>query len=170
MGAVMRGAAVGCFLEGLASMVQAISTWRASPSGESSASRQPVSASCGASTRAIRTGLGSPRRHHLHRRLPARDRASSPRRGKSSGLRCQLPHGGLQGGLFIQMSGGTAGPDGLALDAEGGLVACHPGTGVWRFDRMGRPTHLVEAKLGTGGIQRGEEKAQPRPRTRNRLI
>lgn len=48
-------------------------------------------------------------------------------------------------GLFIQLSGGIAGPDGLALDAQGGLVACHPGIGVWRFDPMGRPTHLVEA-------------------------
>lgn len=48
-------------------------------------------------------------------------------------------------GLFIQLSGGMAGPDGLALDSEGGLIVCHPGIGVWRFDRMGRPTHLVEA-------------------------
>jgi gluconolactonase len=48
-------------------------------------------------------------------------------------------------GLFIQLSGGIAGPDGLALDAEGGLVVAHPGIGVWRFDRVGRPTHLVES-------------------------
>jgi gluconolactonase len=52
-------------------------------------------------------------------------------------------------GLFIQMSGGIAGPDGLALDVEGGLLACHPGIGVWRFDRMGRPTHLVQAPAGS---------------------
>jgi gluconolactonase len=48
-------------------------------------------------------------------------------------------------GVFIQLSGGIAGPDGLAVDVEGGVVACHPGIGVWRFDKMGRPTHLVEA-------------------------
>ncbi|MFI5002943.1 MAG: SMP-30/gluconolactonase/LRE family protein, partial [Reyranellales bacterium] len=37
-------------------------------------------------------------------------------------------------GLFIQMSGGHAGPDGMALDAEGGLVVAHPSTTAWRFD------------------------------------
>jgi gluconolactonase len=52
-------------------------------------------------------------------------------------------------GLFIQLSGGIADPDGLALDAEGGLVVAHPGIGVWRFDAMGRPTHLVEAPEGS---------------------
>jgi gluconolactonase len=50
-------------------------------------------------------------------------------------------------GHWIQLSGGLSGPDGIALDAEGGLVVCHLGLGVWRFDRLGRPTHLVE----TGG-------------------
>lgn len=48
-------------------------------------------------------------------------------------------------GTWIQMSGGAAGPDGLALDAEGGLAVAHPGTTVWRFDRHGMPTHLVDA-------------------------
>ncbi|MCB4805574.1 gluconolactonase [Methylobacterium brachiatum] len=48
-------------------------------------------------------------------------------------------------GLFVQLSGGAAGPDGLALDIEGGLCVCHVGIGVWRFDARGRPTHLVEA-------------------------
>lgn len=51
-------------------------------------------------------------------------------------------------GLFIQLSGGLAGPDGLALDVEDGLVVAHPGVGVWRFDRRGRPTHLIEAPEG----------------------
>ena len=47
-------------------------------------------------------------------------------------------------GLFIQLSGGLAGPDGMALDAEDGLVVAQPGMTVWRFDRVGRPTHHVE--------------------------
>jgi len=47
-------------------------------------------------------------------------------------------------GLFIQLSGGLAGPDGMALDAEGGLIVAQPGMTVWRFDRVGRPTHHVE--------------------------
>ena len=48
-------------------------------------------------------------------------------------------------GLFIQMSGGHAGPDGMALDEEGGLVVAHPSTTAWRFDALGRPTHHVDA-------------------------
>ncbi|MBS0222364.1 MAG: SMP-30/gluconolactonase/LRE family protein [Proteobacteria bacterium] len=46
-------------------------------------------------------------------------------------------------GLFIQLSGGI-GPDGLALDEEGGLIVAHLGIGTWRFDRRGRPTHFIE--------------------------
>jgi gluconolactonase len=51
-------------------------------------------------------------------------------------------------GTFIQMSGGSAGPDGMALDEEDGLIVCHVGTGVWRFDRHGMPTHFIEASEG----------------------
>lgn len=51
-------------------------------------------------------------------------------------------------GLFIQLSGGLAGPDGLALDEEGALIVAHPGLGVWRYDRVGRPTHFIEAPEG----------------------
>ncbi|MEZ5854201.1 MAG: SMP-30/gluconolactonase/LRE family protein [Hyphomicrobiaceae bacterium] len=47
-------------------------------------------------------------------------------------------------GVAIQLSGGLSGPDGLALDEEGGLVVAHAGMGVWRFDRMGRPTHFID--------------------------
>ncbi|MSO55089.1 MAG: SMP-30/gluconolactonase/LRE family protein [Rhodospirillales bacterium] len=49
---------------------------------------------------------------------------------------------------FIQMSGGSSGPDGMAMDVEGGLIVAHPGTGVWRFDSMGRPTHFIESAAG----------------------
>ena len=51
-------------------------------------------------------------------------------------------------GTFIQLSGGTGGPDGLALDAEGGIIVAHLGIGVWRFDSLGRPTHLIESAAG----------------------
>ena len=51
-------------------------------------------------------------------------------------------------GTYIQMSGGSAGPDGMALDEEDGLIVCHVGTGVWRFDRSGMPTHLIEPSEG----------------------
>ena len=52
-------------------------------------------------------------------------------------------------GTFLQLSGGFAGPDGLALDSEGGLIVCHIGIGVWRFDARGIPTHLIETSRGT---------------------
>ncbi len=51
-------------------------------------------------------------------------------------------------GLAIQLSGGLGGPDGIALDAEGGLVVAHIGLGVWRFDHLGRPTHFIEPPVG----------------------
>lgn len=49
-------------------------------------------------------------------------------------------------GHWIQLSGGLAGPDGMALDDEGGLAVAHIGTGVWRFDPLGRPTHWIAAE------------------------
>jgi len=51
-------------------------------------------------------------------------------------------------GLFIQLSGGTGGPDGMALDAEGGLIVCHLGITVCRFDRLGRLTHHLDLEEG----------------------
>jgi gluconolactonase len=46
-------------------------------------------------------------------------------------------------GVAIQLSGGAAGPDGIEMDAENGLLVCHLGVGVWRFDANMLPTHLV---------------------------
>jgi gluconolactonase len=51
-------------------------------------------------------------------------------------------------GLFIQLSGGIAGPDGLAVDVEGGLLVCQVGLGVLRFDAMGMLTHVVPSPPG----------------------
>jgi gluconolactonase len=34
----------------------------------------------------------------------------------------------------------------MALDDEGGLAVAHIGTGVWRFDPLGRPTHWIAAE------------------------
>src|SRR5262252_935974 len=48
-------------------------------------------------------------------------------------------------GVAIQLSGGHAGPDGIEMDAEDGLVVCHLGVGVWRFDANCLPTHLAHA-------------------------
>jgi gluconolactonase len=48
-------------------------------------------------------------------------------------------------GVALQLSGGRAGPDGIEVDDEDGLLVCHLGVGVWRFDANCLPTHLVHA-------------------------
>jgi len=48
-------------------------------------------------------------------------------------------------GVAIQLSGGHAGPDGIETDADDGLVVCHLGVGIWRFDSNMLPTHLAHA-------------------------
>ena len=51
-------------------------------------------------------------------------------------------------GNFIQLSGGI-GPDGLALDASGGLVIAHTGLGsVWVLDAIGQPLFRVVSCRG----------------------
>ncbi|OZI25355.1 gluconolactonase [Bordetella genomosp. 7] len=51
-------------------------------------------------------------------------------------------------GVYIQMSGG-GGPDGIALDAEGGLAVCHVGFGaVWVFSPRGEPRYRIDAPEG----------------------
>jgi gluconolactonase len=51
-------------------------------------------------------------------------------------------------GVFIQLSGG-GGPDGIALNADGGLVVAHIGLGaVWIFDRAGQPLYRVQSCRG----------------------
>ncbi len=52
-------------------------------------------------------------------------------------------------GVFVQLSGGMAGPDGMALDAAGNLVVCHAGLGsVWLFSRIGEPLVRVRSPAG----------------------
>ncbi|MGE0799566.1 MAG: SMP-30/gluconolactonase/LRE family protein [Lautropia sp.] len=56
--------------------------------------------------------------------------------------RVQLHPDGSVGkvGIFVQLSGGLIGPDGLALDETGGLVVAHAGFGtVWLLSRLGEP-------------------------------
>jgi gluconolactonase len=48
-------------------------------------------------------------------------------------------------GVAIQLSGGHAGPDGIEMDEEDGMVVCHLGVGVWRFGSNCLPAHLVHA-------------------------
>lgn len=50
---------------------------------------------------------------------------------------------------FITLSGGLAGPDGLAMDEQGGLAVAHCGLGtVWLFDRLGEPRYRIRSCEG----------------------
>ena len=52
-------------------------------------------------------------------------------------------------GVFVQLSGGLSGPDGLALDADGGLWVAHAGNGcVWGFSALGEPLWRVRSPTG----------------------
>ncbi|KAF2015362.1 putative lactonase drp35 [Aaosphaeria arxii CBS 175.79] len=50
-------------------------------------------------------------------------------------------------GVYLNLSGGN-GPDGLAIDNNGGLVVAQPGLGVLRFDSRGMLTHVIELPDG----------------------
>ncbi len=60
------------------------------------------------------------------------------------------PDGSInRAGLYIQLSGSLGGPDGIAVDAEGGLAVAHVHLGsVWVFDGWGEPTHRVRSCQG----------------------
>jgi gluconolactonase len=52
-------------------------------------------------------------------------------------------------GTSLQLSGGLAGPDGMAVDKTGGLAVAHAGLGaVWVFDRLGEPTARIVSPAG----------------------
>jgi gluconolactonase len=54
-------------------------------------------------------------------------------------------------GIYLQLSGGHGGPDGLACDSSGGLAVAHFGLGaVHLFDALGRPLLTVRSPLGAG--------------------
>ncbi len=65
-------------------------------------------------------------------------------------------------GLFVQLSGGLGGPDGLAMDEEDSLAVAHAGAGnVWLFSRLGEPllrvrfcTGLMTTNIAYGGADR----------------
>ncbi|KAI6081590.1 putative lactonase drp35 [Hypoxylon rubiginosum] len=51
-------------------------------------------------------------------------------------------------GVHLNLSGG-GGPDGIAVDLEGGLIVAQPGLGVLRFDPSGILTHFVQLPRGS---------------------
>ena len=50
-------------------------------------------------------------------------------------------------GVAIQLSGGVAGPDGVEMDAENGILVCHLGVGVWRFRASGGNRSVMAAMI-----------------------
>lgn len=62
-----------------------------------------------------------------------------------------MPDGSLRKvGVFVQLSGGTSGPDGLAIDDADNLVVCHNGFGaVWMFSAVvGEPMLRINSPRG----------------------
>ncbi|HSQ03815.1 MAG TPA: SMP-30/gluconolactonase/LRE family protein [Burkholderiales bacterium] len=61
-----------------------------------------------------------------------------------------LPNGDTtKVGVFLQLSGGLGGPDGLAIDEEGNLAVAHAGFGtVWLFSRIGEPLYRIKSCTG----------------------
>jgi gluconolactonase len=52
-------------------------------------------------------------------------------------------------GVFIQLSGGLGGPDGLAIDSAGNLAVAHIGLGtVWLFSHLGEPLARIKSCAG----------------------
>lgn len=62
------------------------------------------------------------------------------------------PDGGvIRVGRFIAMSGGLAGPDGMAMDVDGNIVVAHAGMGTaWIFSRLGEPLLRIRSPRGLG--------------------
>lgn len=57
------------------------------------------------------------------------------------------PDGGVtKVGIFVQLAGGIAGADGMAMDQEGSLAVCDVGNGcVWTFSKWGEPIYRIRA-------------------------
>ena len=52
-------------------------------------------------------------------------------------------------GVFLQLQGGLAGPDGLAMDRHGNLAIAHNGLGTaWLVDRLGEPLLRIRSPAG----------------------
>lgn len=62
----------------------------------------------------------------------------------------QMPNGETSKvGLFVQLSGGFTGPDGLAMDDKDGLFVAHCGNGcVWGFNAQGHPQVCIQSGAG----------------------
>jgi gluconolactonase len=59
------------------------------------------------------------------------------------------PDGRYRWHTFLQLSGGLAGPDGIAVDERGDLAVVHAGFGtVWQFSAIGEPLARIRSCAG----------------------
>ncbi len=65
-------------------------------------------------------------------------------------LRAPLHGRGIRkSGMYLQLSGGLAGPDGMAVGEDGSLVVAHAGFGtVWVFSPIGEPVARIRSCAG----------------------
>lgn len=62
----------------------------------------------------------------------------------------QADGGVTKASVFSHLHGGPGGPDGMALDAAGGLLVCHAGFGaVWRLSALAEPLERIDAPCGS---------------------
>jgi gluconolactonase len=55
----------------------------------------------------------------------------------------------FKAGVFLQLSGGLAGPDGMAMDEGGNLLVAHSGLAtVWMFNHLGEPLARIRSCAG----------------------
>ncbi|MEJ2803723.1 SMP-30/gluconolactonase/LRE family protein [Comamonadaceae bacterium PP-2] len=65
-------------------------------------------------------------------------------------------------GVFANLHGGPGGPDGITLDADGGLLVAHAGFGaVWHFDRWAQPQLRIDSPAGRIVTNLAWSKAEP---------
>lgn len=51
--------------------------------------------------------------------------------------------------IFLHLSGGTTGPDGIVTDSDGNVFVCHCGLGsVWKFSPVGEPLLRIRCPAG----------------------
>jgi gluconolactonase len=60
-----------------------------------------------------------------------------------------VPEGIGKAEIFVQISGGLSGPDGMALDESGNLYVTHAGLGcTWVFSEIGEPLYRIKSSVG----------------------
>ena len=86
--------------------------------------------------------------------------------------RMPLTRDGVTGkvNVFAHTPGGMSGPDGVAVDEDGGVAFANPGHGcIWLLDRHGVPKFRVESCAGRSADQSGLRSGRSQPPRLHRL-